>query len=81
MSLKDELVKRLAGTPYTGLTINKEADYKGRKGTEIAFVSQGIAFSTIITDDLGLDNFEKAALVNINFKKALKNKEFEDETR
>jgi len=78
MSLQEELKETLKDLKYDKLIVTKGVNYKGRPGVRVTFfLEDKIFFETLITDDLGLDNTDKAQLVRINAQKALKNYEAE----
>lgn len=74
MSFKFELEEALVDLDYSDLKIDKDFNYKGRNAVKVEFLLDGnIVFETVVTDDLGLNSVDKAALVATNARKALEN--------
>ena len=74
MSLLSDVQDALEGVDYEKLIVTKGVNYKGRAGVRVSFFLENkIFFETVITDDLGLSNADKAALVRTNAEKALSN--------
>lgn len=74
MSLLSDVQNALEGVDYEKLIVTKGVNYKGRAGVRVSFFLENkIFFETLITDDLGLSNAEKADLVRTNAEKALSN--------
>lgn len=67
MSLRDEILKQGQDLNIDHLEIDKDADFRGRPGTEIKFhmdtTSGRAQFECTITNDLELTAEEKATLV------------------